>query len=541
MSDVLTTAAETTAAPQRVRHPLHGVGEVRAWRRGGRAAVVAFDGRPLPLEVSARELSDETSRGASGAVAGQASEPARYQGTRDREMALLSLEAMRLGVVPSADLSAYTVGRQGELDLVDADLARVAESVGSVRAWFGDYGTGKTHLLELVQQRALAQGFLTTQVTLDQEEASPAHPKRVYRSLVRGLRYPDRPFEEGAGLRPLFDRALATEGVLEAFAARDVAAPSDRSARSRLTEPGFHLYLTPALAAWQALAHEPAASSRAKSGLADATARTRRHQDLVMDWLEGLPTVSNRDIDRELGPLVGRVGRIYSLLDYRPWARIYGYLVSGVAALARASGYQGLVVLFDEAEFYSLLSRDNREFARHLFIAWSEAASGLRPLADTGDPTADFEGSDEEIGVGGYGILRELPAHFDVGAHATRPGISGSFYLGLAMTPNPSGEAVIAQAVPDAQQHTLASFNAEDYRLLCERVCDFYASAWPDWTLQAAIVPALSRVVSDLLRGRYIENPRQAMKFIVEFLDIARSQPEGVAPMVRKIQSTLLF
>ncbi|MCB9727386.1 MAG: DUF2791 family P-loop domain-containing protein [Deltaproteobacteria bacterium] len=540
MSDIMTTAARSTSVPrERVRHPLHGAGEVRAWRRGGRDAVVAFDGRALPIEVPARELSAETPRDEGAGGSSPPAESARFRGTRERELAMRSLEAMRLGVVPSADLSAYTVGRQAELDLVDADLARVATQRGCVRAWFGDYGTGKTHLLEMIQQRALSQGFLTTEVTLDQEETSPAHPKRVYRSLVRGLRYPDRPFEEGAGLEPLFDRALATDGALEAFAVQRPAL--DRPARLRLAEPGFHLYLTPALSAWQALSSQPHAAGQAPAPPAEPPARVRRSRDLLMDWLEGLPTVSNQDIDRELGSLVGRAGRIYSLLDYRPWSRIFGYLVSGIAALARAAGYQGLVVLFDEAEFYSLLSRANREFARHLFIAWSEAASGDRPATASPASGSEFAGSDEEIGVGGYGIMRELPAHFDVIASAAGPALSGTFYLGLAMTPNPSGEAVIAQAVPEPQRHALAALSADDYQRLCERVCDFYASAWPDWTLQAAIVPALSRVVSELLRSRYIENPRQAMKFIVEFLDIARSQPEGVAPMVRKIQSSLLF
>lgn len=532
MDDVFSRSPRPQSGRPRVQHPLHGVGEVQSWRRGGRAAVVAFDSRPLPLEIPARELTP-LSGAAEAAPSPAPAAPARYQGSRERDVAALTLEAMRLGVVPSADLAAYTVGRDAEMALCDDDLAHVGSGGGAVRAWFGDYGTGKTHLLELMQQRALSQGFLTSHILLDQEETSPAHPKRVYRSLVRGLRYPDRPFEEGSGLEPLLERAAASPAALDAFAVgRDLAG---RSPARRLSEPGFHLYLTPALAAYQALQDPTApATHRRRSDAADPEAHLQRCRDLLLDWLEGHPTISNRDIDHELGALAGRFGRLYSLLDYRPWARIYGYLVSGIAALARAAGYRGLVVLLDEAEFYALLSRENRDFARGLFIAWSEAATGQPASA----PGASVAADDDEVGVGGYGVMRELPAHYRPAPGADA---SGGFYLALAMTPNDAGESVIAEAVPASRCQTLARFEREHYLHLAERVCDFYASAWPEWRLDAAIVPALGRVLAELLHGHFIDNPRQAMKFVIEFLDVARSQPERVGAVVRGLQSTLLF
>ncbi|MFT5430312.1 MAG: DNA replication protein DnaC [Myxococcota bacterium] len=86
---------------------------------------------------------------------------------------------MRLGVVPETDLDAYTVGQPAALSVVDSDFESVAAHGGAVRAFLGDYGTGKTHMLELVTQRALSKGFLTATATLDAVEVAPSHPQRV--------------------------------------------------------------------------------------------------------------------------------------------------------------------------------------------------------------------------------------------------------------------------------------------------------------------------------------------------------------------------
>ena len=92
------------------------------------------------------------------------------EGSFELAHAALTLEAMRLGVVPSAEVDTYTVGRDVELAMVDRDLEETAASGGAVRAILGDYGTGKTHLLELIRSRALAAGFLVAEATLDPVE-----------------------------------------------------------------------------------------------------------------------------------------------------------------------------------------------------------------------------------------------------------------------------------------------------------------------------------------------------------------------------------
>lgn len=559
--------SERTDEPARVLHSRHGAGTVESWRRGGRVAVVRFDSLPLPIEVAASELlagsaaapgqrattpatipphdsqavpaepslskvmpSSPPERLESEAPASAASAQALASlvGSHERRHAALTLEAMRLGVVPDADLSAYTVGRDQEISIVARDLENVATGAGGVRAFIGDYGVGKTHLLELIQQQALAQGYLAALVMLNQEETSPSHPKRVYRALLRNLRYPDRPFEEGAGLGPLLEKAARTQRASTELGIADGEPKNTLSEIEAALQHGYHLYLSPAVAYARTLRGlDRREGKRRKLSLADE-AYAAECLDLLEDWIEGHPTISNQVIDAQLTRVAGRHPKIYSLLDYRPWARIYGYLLSGISALARAVGYRGLVLLLDEAEFYSLLSRDNRAFADHLFKSWTFAAAGG---ADAGAPDElPFDASDIEIG--GYGIQQRLPGRY---------GEASGLYVVFAMTPSPDGLAALGGAIPSDRVSTLTPLSHADYMALAARICDFYASAYSDWGLPGKLVEPLGKVLSGLIQAGHVSNPRHAMKFLVEFLDVVRFQPAKVGTVVRGLQSQLTW
>ncbi len=510
----------------RVRHREYGEGTVIAWHRGGRSALVDFDERALPLEVLSRDLDAlgrlpaggaQPKKGEPPAAAPRASAPIESEpqpapdlspltGTRERVPAAMVVEAMRLGVVPEADLSAYTVGREVELSVADELLEAAERGIGGTRAFLGDYGTGKTHLLELIQQRALANGFLSSLVMLDAKETTPSHPRRVYRAIIRNLRYPGRTHDEAPGLAPLLDEAVASAAARRRFAVGQVPAGSWGAAA--LKRQGLHLYLTPALERWSHLAELDHGHHEAEAG-----------QDLVEAWISGHPTLSNSEVDQELRRLGGTGAKLYSLQDYRPWARIYGYLLTGLSVLARELGYKGLVVLLDEAEFYSLLGRGDRDFARHLFRTWVAGARGSRDL-------------DADTGVGGQGIQRRLPPFYH-----HQSGLS----LVLAMTPNPSGLEVLYEAVGEDNVWELSTLGKGEFAELVRRVADFYASAYPEHPMPGAVVGALTKVVHGLLANGQLANPRAAMKLVVDFLDIARLEPKRVPGVVRRLQQELLF
>lgn len=532
----------------RVSHPAHGDGTVNGLRRGGRVLVVGFDGEPLSREVPAREIAllspasppPATTRNATAATpakkttknaknakknakdaksgATQAAAPppkasALPPADADADAAARTLEAMRLGVVPAVHLDAYTVGRDGELATVAADLTAARDHGGAVRAFLGDYGTGKTHLLELIAARARAANFLTAHVVLDPTETAPSHPKRVYRALVRGLRYPDLAETDDHGLAPLLDRALATPAALDAVGlGLGLGAVDDGEA---------HLYLAAALAYWRTLSDPATADRVGDPGDLDAARRE------LLDWLEGHPTVNTADLNASLSRLPGAHPRLYSLKDFRPWARIYGYLLSGVATLARAAGYAGLCVLLDEAEFYALLTGDDRFYARTLFKALTFAALGDGAL-EAGELPFDAD----ELDIGGQGILQRLPARY-----GDAPGL----YVAFAMTPAADGLAAIEGAIPKSRIAPLAPLNDADYQELCRRVAAFYVRAAPDTGVTPAHVDAFGQIVAALVRMGVIDSPRPAMKFLLELLDLMRHRPERMGDVIRQVRGTFLF
>ncbi len=534
----------------RVIHPEHGRGEVVTLRRGGRVAIVDFESRPMPTHVHLKECRDvgdseeandqESSTAESTpSMRDVMSTGPEVEGTRETSTARLTLEAMRLGVVPSSNLDVYTVGRDVEMGLVEADLERFParddghgsdnDCVGAVRAWLGEYGTGKTHLLELIRQRALDRGFLVARVVLDPRETKPNHPKRIYRELIRDLTYPERPSDAEPGLRPLLTQAIESPDALEAF---DVA--GDGSRRERLEQKGMHLYLTPALRYAQLLFDEEGQTAL-REDVAD------RLQDrevlepftpegyldharaLLLDWLEGRPTMSTTEInDEHLAPLHG-MPHLYSLMDYRPWSRIYGYLLSGVSALARRVGYRGLVVLVDEAERYALLSKENRRYATYVMKALSTAAVGSRRVP--------FESVELEE-LGGWGIQQDLPPRYENGS---------GLYSVFAMTPDEQGVDSLSTAVPPEKIDELEAFDDHDYRRLASKVSDFYASAHPDWKLTERLVSRVTNLMEKARRSGQIGNPRAAMKFVVEVLDLARHLPESLGGVAEQIERDTIF
>jgi hypothetical protein len=241
----------------KVFHPDHGEGEVVTYRRGGRVAIVDFESRPMPTHVPVREIEREETDGADDGTTDRAEDLLEagktFEGNRDETESVRVLEAMRLGVVPSSSIDVYTVGRDVEVGQVQADLGKAKTGDGAVRAFLGDYGTGKTHLLQLAEERALEENFVTAQVVLDPRETPPSHPKRVYRDLVNSLQFPDRPHDDQAGLAPLFVRAVDDEETRETFDVRRGKGDRDE----RLAD-GMHLYLSPAMSYFRELVAEDA-------------------------------------------------------------------------------------------------------------------------------------------------------------------------------------------------------------------------------------------------------------------------------------------
>lgn len=425
------------------------------------------------------------------------------------------LEAMRLGVVPSGDLSAFTVGRDALLRRVDAALSDTGAGIGAVLTVLGDYGTGKTHALELVAHRASEAGYLVASATLGAEETAPSHPARVYRALVRSLRYPGRTAATQEGLRPLFDQAVRSP---ESVATFRLDAPAD---------PGQdHVYLSTALRYWGAMqADDPqvlARPGRARRRAELDEEERERCADLLLGWIEASHQHRTDDVREELVRALGTRGHLYAMKDYRPWARIYGYVLSGLAKLARTCGYRGLVVLLDEAEFFQVLGSADRDYARTLFKALTWASIGERD---------DLPFTSDELDLGGQGVQQRLPGRaFD----------DAPLMTVFAMTPSSDDRAdALGGAVPEDSIQELPALDASDYAELGRRVIEVYFGLRPSRVPAEALAAALAGTLQRLRGDGRVQTPRHAMKFILDLLDVLHHRPEDVRRVLTELRDVV--
>jgi hypothetical protein len=410
--------------------------------------------------------------------------------------AAMTLEALRLGVVPHTDLRPSSVGREHELALVHTDLATAKKS-GAARVLLGDYGAGKTHMLEVIERDAQSNGFLVGRATLDAEYVMPSHPMRIYRELVTSLVYPDRNGSASPGLEPLLRKAVADRSLVE-------------EVREGKHGFGRHLYLGPALHYFAAL-----------DLLDDPLPR-----DLLLDWISGQRAEGNQELDAALRSLArtskafDRGPTVYSLKDFQPWAHVYAYLLGGLSLLARRAGYQGLVVLLDEAEYYDLLGSAARAFAENMFSCLM--------LAALGPDRVRFPES--AISKGGFAPQRRLPLRFDKQQH---------LYVVSAMTPSTAGEELLRRLIPEQYLTELAPLSQKCFHELSRRVATIFESAYPEMEFGERLNQPLGDVLWSLMSHNYIASPREATKLTVELLDLLRLRHDALDTFFADVKRAL--
>ncbi|MDQ3605531.1 MAG: ATP-binding protein [Gemmatimonadota bacterium] len=103
-----------------------------------------------------------------------------------------AIEALRSGV-PNRDAVRALGSTQHTIEarfLEKLALARGGAGAGGLLVG-GDFGTGKSHLLEFLQHRALDQRFVVSKVVISKE--TPLHdPAKVFRSAIEAATLPDR-------------------------------------------------------------------------------------------------------------------------------------------------------------------------------------------------------------------------------------------------------------------------------------------------------------------------------------------------------------
>ncbi|MBW4558621.1 MAG: ATP-binding protein [Trichormus sp. ATA11-4-KO1] len=106
------------------------------------------------------------------------------------------IKSLGAGVVPRIGVEHIAVGREQELKSLLQNLDEIAEGVAAFRFIIGNYGSGKSFILQLVRNRAMEQGFVVADADLSSERRLAGTNNEglaTYRELMSHLATKTRP------------------------------------------------------------------------------------------------------------------------------------------------------------------------------------------------------------------------------------------------------------------------------------------------------------------------------------------------------------
>lgn len=325
-----------------VEHPQFGPGRVTAQYRNGTEWLVWFDNGLRFRRPKAEFVPEDPLTLAEPTPSYQTPYQPPAPMPQTQLTARQLIESLRLGIAPAQHVAELTINLKAERESLARGLNDAHQLGGAVRAVVGEYGYGKSHMVELTTQEALSRNFLVATASLDLLELPPHRAFDIYREAMHSVRYPDT---DEQGLAPLLAKANTLPHVLTQV--QDLS-------------PAGNDPLTITL---QAL---------------NNTSSTRQ-QTAWVDWLMGGHRTKTQNKAKPRGvkfPSIYKIGHN---------ARQIAYLFTAISTLARQCNYSGLCLLIDEAESYSLLRPYQRPKADLFFQAVIYAALRERQATLTED------------------------------------------------------------------------------------------------------------------------------------------------------------
>jgi len=274
-------------------------------------------------------------------------------------------QRLRNGTVPDRGLEAFAVGVERHRKELQRKLEEVKGGEGDIKFLRGGYGCGKTFMANLVVHDAQQLGFATSFVVVSDNDLHFHKFDELYRKVVSGLSTPA--CAQGA-LGDILDRWIG--GIEEGLTDLGVS-DDDPSFDARVLQKLDEQLV--ALTGGRA----PADMIRVVRKVFELK-QSRRPQDAsaLVSWLSGSSNVAASI--KNLAAVKGDV----SSTDAMAYLR-------GILEIVKSAGYQGLVVIIDEAETILRMRGDVRGKSLNAIRQIVDAASSYPGMlwVFTGTPT----------------------------------------------------------------------------------------------------------------------------------------------------------
>lgn len=370
------------------------------------------------------------------------------------------VELLKLGIVPSFAVAEFTFGRDEIIERFKVLVENFNRNKGDVVVVIGDYGSGKTHILNYFWQYLLNKSFGVTYVSANFLVLIFSKPLTFYSEAVKNFKWIHKGEEHD------FEKFL--NRVLEA----------DIDIRHPILTPFFKAY---------------------KKG---------RDRDLLLRYIRG------DNLRREHLDFIKK-WYLPVLLNHRSASDIYTNLLSCYGFLLEKIGSPGLAIIIDEAEeiffpyFYDLGGRKIAYSALKGLILAALSEPELTRLKLTG---RNFFPVGKE---GAFGLIhsgvRPMPYLFQVPSR---------LFLILGITPRNSWEYEhLIKLIPPDNQFQLTQMERKDGEALIEKLLEIYSKAFPQFELDRAIGNKIKNEYKWEIGKR---NLRLIIREIIDFLDLSR-------------------
>lgn len=263
--------------------------------------------------------------------------------TINRREAAALINSLTAGVVPRVGLRHIAVGRQSEINAFLQDIATIEDGGAAFRFVCGQYGSGKSFLLQMIRNNAMERTFVVMDADLSPERritGTKGQGVATYKELMQNLSTKTRP--EGGALESILQKWIVS---IQSAAARenslkvndslliDVVTAKISEVLSELSEMAFGFAFATVLDAyWRGM-------KTADEVLKQAALR----------WLRAEYT--NKTEARKVLP-------IDSIIDDQNW---YDFLKL-FSLFVKKAGYKGVLVFIDEGvNLYKIAHKQSRD------------------------------------------------------------------------------------------------------------------------------------------------------------------------------------
>lgn len=386
-------------------------------------------------------------------------------------------EALRKGLVPERGIDAFAVGIERERDelLRQLDLAHNGE--GTIKFLRGGYGGGKTFMARLAALDAQTRNFATSFVVVSDNDLKFHKFDDVYHKVMTELGTTSCP--RGA-LGDILDRWIGrVEGALVAAGADDAAPDFDAKVRERLEQDLAQMTNGQAPADFVRVI-QAIFDLKQQGNVTDAGA--------LISWLCGSDNVGAAS--RRAAGIRGEIGS-RDALDY----------LRGALAIVRAAGYEGLLIVIDEAETILRMRSDSRH----------KSLNGIRQIADAA-------GSNPHL----LWLFTGTPEFFD-----TRHGVAGLAPLHDRIKFLVSGQGRFVNL--RQPQLALSPFDAPRLKGVALKLRELFPAADRGRLADRVSDAFIERLVADVtkgFRGDVGIVPRQFLREFVNQMDLVDQHPD---------------